>query len=79
MKVPLIISETSSNCLGRAYLLAKILARTHEVQVLGPIFGKAPRLTAATLGPSGLHPGEKCVREYGWMRSGRCWRASSIL
>jgi len=41
MRVSVLVSDMSDNCLGRAYLLGKILRRKHEVEILGPIFGKA--------------------------------------
>ncbi len=41
MRVSILVSNMSGNCLGRAYLLGKILQRGHEVEILGPIFGKA--------------------------------------
>ena len=41
MRVSILVSDMSDNCLGRAYLLGKILLRDHEVEILGPIFGKA--------------------------------------
>ena len=41
MRVSILVSDMSDNCLGRAYLLGKILRRKHKVEILGPIFGKA--------------------------------------
>ena len=39
MKISILTPDLSSNCLGRAYLLAKILQRHYEVEIVGPIFG----------------------------------------
>ncbi len=39
MKVSILTPDLSHNCLGRAYLLAKILQRRYEVEIVGPIFG----------------------------------------
>lgn len=39
MKISILSPDLSSNCLGRAYLLAKILQRRYEVEIVGPIFG----------------------------------------
>jgi glycosyltransferase involved in cell wall biosynthesis len=39
MRISVLTPDLSSNCLGRAYLLAKILQRHYEVEILGPIFG----------------------------------------
>lgn len=39
MKVSILSPNLSINCLGRAYLLAKILQRHYEVEIVGPIFG----------------------------------------
>ncbi len=39
MKISTLIPDLSHNCLGRAYLLAKILQRHYEVEIVGPIFG----------------------------------------
>ena len=40
MKISILTPDLSNNCLGRAYLLAKILQRHYEVEIVGPIFGK---------------------------------------
>jgi len=40
MKISILTPDLSHNCLGRAYLLAKILKRRYEVEVAGPMFGK---------------------------------------
>lgn len=39
MRIDLIGANLASNAYGRTYLLAKVLARRHEVRVLGPLFG----------------------------------------
>ena len=39
MKISILTPDLSDNCLGRAYLLAKILQRRYEVEIVGPIFG----------------------------------------
>jgi len=39
MKISVLTPDLSHNCLGRAYLLAKILQRHYEVEIVGPIFG----------------------------------------
>ena len=39
MKISILTPDLSSNCLGRAYLLAKILQGHYEVEIIGPIFG----------------------------------------
>ncbi len=38
MKISILSPNLSSNCLGRAYLLAKILQRRYEVEIVGPVF-----------------------------------------
>ncbi len=38
MKISILTSDLSDNCLGRAYLLAKILQRHYEVEIVGPQF-----------------------------------------
>ena len=38
MKIPILSLDLSHNCLGRAYLLAKILPRPYEVEIIGPMF-----------------------------------------
>jgi hypothetical protein len=38
MKVTILSPNLSSNCLGRAYLLAKVLERRYEVEVVGSLF-----------------------------------------
>lgn len=39
MKISILSPDLSDNCLGRAYLLAKILQRRYGVEIVGPIFG----------------------------------------
>lgn len=39
MKISILTPDVSHNCLGRAYLLAKILQRNYEVEIVGPMFG----------------------------------------
>jgi glycosyltransferase involved in cell wall biosynthesis len=39
MKISILTPDLSNNCLGRAYLLAKILQRHYEAEIVGPIFG----------------------------------------
>jgi glycosyltransferase involved in cell wall biosynthesis len=40
MKISLLSHDLSRNCLGRAYLLAKMLQKKHEVEIIGPTFGR---------------------------------------
>ena len=40
MKISILTPDLSLNGLGRAYLLAKILQRKYDVEIVGPIFGK---------------------------------------
>ncbi len=40
MKISILVLDLSHNCLGRAYILAKILQRRHDVEIVGPMFGK---------------------------------------
>ena len=40
MKISILTPDLSLNCLGRTYLLAKILQRHYEVEIVGPIFGE---------------------------------------
>jgi glycosyltransferase involved in cell wall biosynthesis len=39
MKIAVLSPDLSRNCLGRAYLLAKVLGRQYEVELVGPLFG----------------------------------------
>lgn len=39
-KISVLCANLSSNALGRAYLLARVLRRRYEVEILGPIFGE---------------------------------------
>jgi len=38
MKISILTPDISHNCLGRAYLLAKVLQRRYEVEIVGPAF-----------------------------------------
>ena len=38
MKISILTPDLSHNCLGRAYLLAKILQRHYKLEIVGPIF-----------------------------------------
>jgi hypothetical protein len=40
MKISLLTPNLLSSCLGRAYLLAKIIQRHYEVEIAGPVFGE---------------------------------------
>ena len=40
-KISVLCANLSSNALGRAYLLARVLRRRYEVEVLGPMFGES--------------------------------------
>ena len=40
MKISILTPDLSLNCLGRTYLLAKILQRHYEVEIVGPIFSE---------------------------------------
>lgn len=40
MKISLLTPDLSSNCLGRSYLLAKILQRHYEVEIISPVYGE---------------------------------------
>ena len=39
MKISILSYDLSHNCLGRAYLLAKVLQRSYDVEIIGPTFG----------------------------------------
>jgi glycosyltransferase involved in cell wall biosynthesis len=39
MKITLLVSDMSQNCLGRAYVLGKVLSKRYDVDILGPMFG----------------------------------------
>jgi glycosyltransferase involved in cell wall biosynthesis len=41
MKISVLTPDLSNNSLGRAWLLAKILQRRFEVEIIGPMFGSA--------------------------------------
>src|SRR5262245_51757568 len=38
MRISILCFDFTNNCLGRAYLLARVLSRRHEVEVLGSLF-----------------------------------------
>jgi glycosyltransferase involved in cell wall biosynthesis len=40
MKISILSPDLSHNCLGRAYLLAKILQRRYAVEIVGPLYGE---------------------------------------
>jgi len=40
IKISILSSNLSENCLGRAYILAKILSKRFDVEILGPMIGK---------------------------------------
>jgi glycosyltransferase involved in cell wall biosynthesis len=40
MKISILTPELSNNCLGRAYLLAKLLQSCHKIEIIGPLSGK---------------------------------------
>ena len=37
MKISILSHDLSSNCLGRAYILAKALSKTYQVEIIGPL------------------------------------------
>lgn len=39
MKISILTPDLFHNCLDRAYLLAKILQRRYEIEIVGPVFG----------------------------------------
>jgi hypothetical protein len=39
MKISILSPDLSHNCLGRAYLLVKILQEPYEVEIIGPVSG----------------------------------------
>ena len=39
MKVTVLVWNLSANSIVRAYPIAKVLQRQHEVEVVGPVFG----------------------------------------
>ncbi len=40
MKISILTPDLSHNCLGRAYLLARILQRRYPVEIAGPVYGR---------------------------------------
>jgi len=43
MKISILTPDLSHNCLGRAYLLAKILKMYYEVEIVGSFFREGLR------------------------------------
>lgn len=41
MKITILTPNFSSNCLGRAYILAKMLSSRWQVEIVGPMFGES--------------------------------------
>lgn len=41
MKISILTPDVSENCLGRALILARVLERRHEVEIVGPRFGES--------------------------------------
>ena len=39
MKISILCADLSNNCLGRSYILARVLERRYEVEIVGPAFG----------------------------------------
>lgn len=39
MKISILCADLSSNCLGRSYILARVLERHYRVEIVGPAFG----------------------------------------
>ena len=64
MKISILCPSLSSNGLGRAYLLAKVLQRRYDVEIIGPLFGQGiwpplahaadVELTPVRIGPAPL-------------------------
>lgn len=50
MKVSILCPDLSENCLGRAQILAQVLARRYAVEIVGPAFGGSIWEPAAGLG-----------------------------
>lgn len=63
MKISILTPDLSHNCLGRAYLIAKILQRHYEVEIVGPIFGDGIWRPLAKLDDA-EYPNRKKVRVY---------------
>jgi len=51
MKVSILASDVSSNCMGRVFVLARVLARSYAVEIVGPMYGETvwPPLANASL------------------------------
>jgi glycosyltransferase involved in cell wall biosynthesis len=39
MKITLLVSDMSTNCLGRAHMLGQVLSKHYNVDIIGPMFG----------------------------------------
>lgn len=40
MKISVLAADVSSNCFGRAYVLARALQEEYDVEIIGPVFGQ---------------------------------------
>jgi glycosyltransferase involved in cell wall biosynthesis len=40
MRVTILASDLSSNSMGRVFVLARVLARSYEIEIVGPMYGK---------------------------------------
>ena len=40
MKISIVCADLSGNCLGRSYILARVLERHYDVEIVGPAFGR---------------------------------------
>lgn len=40
MRIKVLVSDMSTNCLGRAYTLGKVLSKRYRVDIVGPMFGR---------------------------------------
>ncbi len=40
MKISILCADLSNNCLGRSYILARVLERRYDVEIVGPAFGE---------------------------------------
>jgi len=39
MRISVLVSDASTNCMGRAYILSEVLGKHFEVELVGPMFG----------------------------------------
>jgi len=39
VKISIVCADLSGNCLGRSYIVARVLERRHDVEIVGPAFG----------------------------------------